>query len=109
MTKNGNYLIHREDHMSTGRNIYKFGYIYAETMDKRMRTYTKGSEIILFARCYKSKEAEIEIKKIFKAKYIHREEFGAEYFEGDYKDMSKVVLYVTQNIDDILHQNEIDK
>ena len=50
-----------------------------------------GSEFIYTCICENSIETEKQVLDLFNKNFKHRKDYGNEYFEGDIKDMVKLV------------------
>jgi hypothetical protein len=77
------YLIKEEEFGQLNENIYKLG----KTRQK-FNEFQTNAEIILFREVYNCDYMETLLLKLFKQKFIQKEEYGQEYFEGDKDRMS---------------------
>jgi hypothetical protein len=82
------YLLILREFIRTNENIYKIGRTSQNGM-KRITQYPKGSQLIIFRKCIDCIKIESELIKEFKIKYIHKPEYGNEYFQGNELDMIK--------------------
>lgn len=80
------YLLLEREFIKTNENIYKIGRSN-QNNDKRVKQYPNGSKLIIQTICSDCKISENEIIDLFKRKYIHRNDIGNEYFEGDVFEM----------------------
>lgn len=86
------YMIHLREHINKNEPVYKIGKTKQENTT-RFSNYPKGSRLLLQIICSNCHNIEKEIIKLFKEKYIHRkEDYGNEYFEGNYKFMIKDIF-----------------
>lgn len=81
-----------------GKNVYKIGRTTQEN-NKRLSQYPKGSILHLQTTCKNCIKSENNLIKLFKKKYIHRRDFGNEYFEGTITDMKCDVFNESMIID----------
>lgn len=82
------YLLREREFISLNQNVYKIGKTKQENL-QRFHQYPRGSELLLQHSCDNCDALEVQLIREFKIKYIHRREFGNEYFEGDCKEMIK--------------------
>ena len=75
------------------KNIYKIGKT-RQSNYSRYTGYPKGSIIMLHINCTDCDTAEKTIINIFKKKYIHKHQYGNEYFEGDCQSMIVDIINV---------------
>ena len=78
------------------KNIYKIGKT-KQSNYSRYTGYPKGSIIMLHINCTDCDTAEKTIINIFKKKYIHKHQYGNEYFEGDYQSMIVDIINIISN------------
>jgi hypothetical protein len=64
------------------------------------REYDPNSTIIYISQCNDCKRVERCIIDTFKRVFIHRREFGLEYFEGDVRAMRNLMGEIVNNCDD---------
>jgi hypothetical protein len=82
------YLLQNRTSIQTNKSIYKIGRTSQPNFE-RFKGYDKGYKILLHIICDNCIEIETNLIQLFKIKYKHREDYGNEYFEGDYKEMIK--------------------
>ena len=70
--------------------IYKLG--RSHNLGNRTKQYPTGSNLICALPCNISILCETLLLKIFKEKFIHKPQYGNEYFEGDYELMIKIIF-----------------
>ena len=87
------YLLQEREFIKTKEPIYKIGKTKQEKL-KRIKSYPNGSELLLYTVCNNCDEIEKTIINKFKSHFIHKKEFGNEYFMGDYNSM----IYLIYNI-----------
>jgi hypothetical protein len=94
-----------------GKDIYKIGRTKQEN-NKRMGQYTKGSILHLQTTCNDCIKSEKNLIKLFKEKYIHRNDLGNEYFEGNINhmkaDIFSEILLCSDSDSNIDYSEEID-
>ena len=76
------YLLQEREFIRTNENIYKVGKT-KQINNKHFYQYSKGSIVLYQIICNNCHNMEIEIIRLFKEKFILRNEFGNKYFEGD--------------------------
>lgn len=81
------YVIYEREFIKTGERIYKIGRTCQEPTD-RFKGYPKGSQVVLLRCVSDSLEAENRIKAELNSspKYKHRQDIGAEYYQGNVGD-----------------------
>lgn len=82
------YLVQPREFIDS--RVYKIG----KTINpkQRLTSYPKGSKIILIVPCEDCSMEEKKLIEIFKEKFIHKDIFGHEYFEGDGMTMTKTIM-----------------
>ena len=80
------YMLREREFIRLNENVYKIGRT-AKTLKERLKNYPKGSEFILFETVNDSKTIENLIINMFKIRFIQKDEYGCEYFEGDKFEM----------------------
>jgi hypothetical protein len=91
------YLLQRSDFVQNNQPIYKIGKTKQENL-KRFHQYPLGSRLIIQKTCNDCDNIEKELILQFKNKYIHRNDIGNEYFEGDSMEMQKDIENKINNI-----------
>ena len=92
------YLILEREFIKTNENIYKIGRSN-QNNDKRIKQYPNNSKLILQTICLDCHFSENKIISLFKTKYIHRNDIGHEYFEGDVFEMRKDINKIIDEFD----------
>ena len=92
------YLILEREFIKTNENIYKIGRSN-QNNDKRIKQYPNNSKLILQTICSDCHFSENKIISLFKTKYIHRNDIGHEYFEGDVFEMRKDINKIIDEFD----------
>ena len=87
------YLIKEREFIKTKEPIYKIGKTKQENL-QRIKSYPNGSILLLYIITNDCDEIEKTIINKFKSHFIHKKEFGNEYFMGDYNSM----IYLIYNI-----------
>jgi len=77
----GLYLIHLREFIKSKESVFKIG--RSDDIHNRVRKYPKGSNVLFTMKCFNSIECEADLIKLFNKKFIHKPEYGTEYFEGD--------------------------
>ena len=85
------YLIQERTAVAINKPIYKIGRT-SQLNFERFKSYGKGYKILLHVVCDNCIDIETKLINSFKYKYIHRNDYGNEYFEGDYKLMIKDIF-----------------
>lgn len=85
------YLIKEREFIRLNENIYKLGRTKQEP-NRRLTGYPKNSEVLLFVQVRNCESMENRLIKSFKKKFIHKREYGREYFEGD-KEKMMIEIY----------------
>jgi hypothetical protein len=80
------YIIRTREFISLNQNVYKIGKT-KQGIIKRYRQYPKGSSIEFTLPCKDCDTLERDIIKAFREKFIHKYQYGHEYFEGDLHEM----------------------
>ena len=87
------YLLQEREFIKTKEPIYKIGKTKQEKL-KRIKSYPNGSELLLYIVCNNCDEIEKTIINKFKSHFIHKKEFGNEYFMGDYNSMIDTIYNI---------------
>jgi hypothetical protein len=106
-TKEFIYLLQEREFIKTKEPIYKIGKTKQEKL-KRIKSYPNGSELLLYTVCNNCDEIEKTIINKFKSHFIHKKEFGNEYFKGDYNSMIYLIydIIISSKKEDIKDNNE---
>jgi len=88
------YLIKEREFVRIGEDTYKIGRTQQNPPTDRLLQYPSGSEIILLTIVDDCFSLEKQVIKVFKQKFIHKKEYGNEYFNGDVKDMIKTIYSI---------------
>ena len=89
------YIMHIREFINSNQDIYKIGRTSQERT-KRADSYPKGSYLLYHTRVKDSCDIENQIMACFKETFIHRREFGSEYFEGDYEEMRDAIYDIVK-------------
>lgn len=84
------YLLREREFIRLKEHVYKLGRTNQEP-SKRFANYPKDSEIVLVKKVDNCKEKEALLLGIFREQFKHRQDIGAEYFEGNVTDMIKLI------------------
>ena len=103
------YLLQEREFIKTKEPIYKIGKTKQEKL-KRIKSYPNGSELLLYTVCNNCDEIEKTIINKFKSHFIHKKEFGNEYFMGDYNSMIYLIynIIISSKKEDIKDNNNKD-
>lgn len=85
------YLVYTREAQKVGENVFKIGQTSLQNF-QRFKGYAKETLILLLISCENSKELEKKVKKLFQDKYIHRSDYGNEFFEGSYVCMRNDII-----------------
>ena len=104
------YLLQEREFIKTKEPIYKIGKTKQEKL-KRIKSYPNGSELLLYTVCNNCDEIEKTIINKFKSHFIHKKEFGNEYFMGDYNSMIYLIynIIISSKKEDNKDNNEVNK
>ena len=105
------YIIKPREHIRMSENVFKIG-MTKRDITKRFKEYPKGSALYFSRKVKEPLRIERIARVIFSSNFIHRQDFGREYFEGSVEDMiinfDDIINKVMIN-DMILELNEINK
>ena len=82
------YIIQLREFIQSNTPVYKIGKT-KQANTKRLAQYPKGSELVIQCDTPCCDQTEQAILQLFKEKYTHRPDIGAEYFEGDARAMKR--------------------
>ena len=87
------YILKQRSAIEGGHSVYKVGRVGSRNPLDRLAEYEKGSRLIC---CWlvpvdMVKEAEKDILRIFRKKFMPMESYGNEAFEGDLKEMIMLI------------------
>jgi hypothetical protein len=85
------YLLQEREFIKTKENIHKLGKTKQENL-KRLKQYSKGSELIIQLQCENCDIIEKNLIIIFKESFKQRTDIGTEYFEGDKDKMQEIII-----------------
>jgi hypothetical protein len=80
------YIVKCREFIKSNELILKIGKTKQENL-ARFNSYPTGSQLLFHMVCDDCDVLEKIIIQLFKKKYIHRNDIGYEYFEGNYLDM----------------------
>ncbi len=89
------YIIHTKPCLDRGLCVYKIGRT-CQVFLKRYETYPHGSQLHIQFRVRNSFDVEKQVIRIFKECFIHRTDFGREYFEGDINELTDKMYNIVQ-------------
>jgi hypothetical protein len=92
------YILVTREFINTGEPIYKVG--RTNDISKRVQQYPKGSKLLFSMVCTQILEAENEVLKICRQKFIQRRDIGFEYFECSLSEITDIVYTVVKNINE---------
>ncbi len=84
------YLLQEREFFNNKDNVYKLGKTTQELV-KRFAGYPKGTVIILTINVIVSDESETHLLEIFREKFVSRNDYGTEHFQGDLMEMIKIL------------------
>ena len=84
------YLLQEREFINANQEVYKVGRTKQEN-ETRFKQYPKGSVLYFQMICNNCNTIEKKVLGLFKEIFIHRKEFGSEYFEGDYNEMISII------------------
>jgi len=87
------YLIQERTAVVANQPIYKIGRSEQSNFT-RFKGYAKGYRVLLHMMCDNCRDTEAAIMKHFKCNYRQVTEYGAEYFEGDWKRMRNDIFNI---------------
>ena len=80
------YLLQTREFINSNLPVYKIGKT-KQTNNLRFNSYPKGSKLLYQSCCKDCDECERRIISLFNTKYKKRQDFGNEYYEGEYRSM----------------------
>lgn len=86
----GIYLVHTREFRTQEMNVYKVGRT-SQGIEKRLKSYEKGTQVILWEPCKNSVLMEKKIIKHLKNEFIQMKNYGDEYFMGKRKDIEDLI------------------
>jgi hypothetical protein len=101
------YIVHTRECRRLNENVYKIG--RTEQCVNRIRAYGRGSLLQLLVPVEDSKVAERKVIKEFKKHFVHKSYYGAEYFEGNLREMQNIMLSIAQYYSSVQNNNKIEK
>lgn len=84
------YLLQEREFIRLNEKTYKIGKT-KQPHNKGMNNYPIGSKLIFQILCDNCDELEKKLIKIFTKKFKQRDDYGKEYFEGEYTKMIKII------------------
>ena len=99
------YLIHLEKFEKLNLPIYKFGKTYR--LNNRFKEYPRNGVIYYVCRVKDCLYVEDEIKKAFIKYFVHKKEYGYEYFEGQLSKMIKCIDALIDHLDQRVDDNNL--
>lgn len=101
------YIIHTKPCIDIGQPIYKIGRTCQRFL-KRYESYPHGSQLHIQFRVRNSFDIEKQIITIFKQCFIHRNDFGYEYFEGNLREMTQKMFEIVQAEPEFEPESELE-
>ena len=87
------YLLREREFVRLKEKTYKVGKTKQQP-NKRFQGYPKGSEILLVIAVQNCDTCETQILNEMKKKFTQKKDYGVEYFNGDHRDMVKIILRI---------------
>lgn len=90
------YLLREREFIRLNENIYKLGKTTQLSL-KRFNQYPTQSELVLHIKCVNCHIAEKDLLCKFDSKFTRMDEYGREYFKGDWvKMVDQIVKYTNK-------------
>jgi hypothetical protein len=100
------YLLKTREFVNLNQNIFKIGKS-SKPGATRINQYPNGSVLYFLITVVNEDLIERKIIDLFSTEFIHKKEYGNEYFEGDYTKMvEKIFLIIQSGIDFDVYENE---
>lgn len=96
MSSNYVYLLQEREFIRTNENIYKVGRTEQENTN-RFYQYPKGSKLLYQSSCEDCRKCESLILQKFRESFVQRKDIGNEYFEGNFREMKKIMTAVIES------------
>lgn len=90
------YLLHEREHIRLSENVYKVGMTRQLNLE-RFHNYPKGSILLFQMECIDCKFIESIVLQEFKDRFDKCCFYGNEYFQGNKKDMMKIIYLIIAN------------
>lgn len=90
------YLLKDRAAVRSNEEVYKIGRTNQPNLN-RFKSYPKGFDLLTLKKCSDCSLVEKKIMQLFKQKYIHRRDYGNEYFEGNPDEMEIDILNIIYN------------
>ena len=96
------YMLREREFVNNNKNVYKIGRSKQKDM-KRIRQYSKSSELIIYMQVDNCKKTERILIKEFNKNFKSRTDIGYETFEGDrYKMLDIIYKYCSSTVAQIV-------
>lgn len=92
------YIIQEREFIRLNENIFKIGKTKQLNL-RRFAAYPKNSNLLFYTICSDIDNIEKYIIRDFKQNFIHRIEFGNEYFEGEFIEMRMNMINIIHKYD----------
>lgn len=92
------YMVKEREFIRSKEDIFKIGKTTQQPF-KRLNTYPKGSSVELLLTVTDCSVIEAVLIAEFKKTFVQRKDIGAEYFEGDLKDLKKKMFEIVMKLD----------
>ena len=102
----GMYLIHTREMVNANKDIYKIG--SSIDLDKKIKQYPNGSNILLLFTCINSKSCEKNLLKLFKERFIQKSYYGTKYFQGNSSLMIREICNYVINQSEVINPEEVN-
>lgn len=90
LNNNGHiYLLREREFIRLDEHTYKIGKTTQSI--RRFRGYPKDSHLLIMVETEYVDEMEVVLLQLFKSKFKHKSEYGAEYFYGDPHEMKRLI------------------
>ena len=89
------YMLQEREFINLNEPVYKIG----KTINPKSRfcSYPKGSEILFISLVSDCHQIEKDIIETFNDKFVHRNDIGKEYFQGDDMEMIQEIMEIIKN------------
>ena len=89
------YLLKTREFVNSNQNVFKIGKSSKQGIS-RINQYPKGSVLYFLITVLNEDLIEHKIIELFSIQFIHKKEYGNEYFEGDYVEMIDKINFIIQ-------------
>jgi hypothetical protein len=100
------YLLKTREFVNSEKNVFKIGKS-SKPGATRISDYPKGSVLYFLITVINEDIIERKLIDLFSREFVQKKEYGNEYFEGEYKEIIRLMLKIVDEEEKIINDKDI--